>query len=162
MKNLKLRVLSVIVGLSVLASNATASSLKGIELNEDFNTACSKVKDIFKNNKHVEIKKDSKKCGFFNVMLMTYTGVESNDGETVDVIRLPVNVFGLNIWEKAESHMKKYASSSGAPLTLFKKVQNNGSTYYEAFVIYGQYNITIDDIYITMQNKSAEEPVDFR
>jgi hypothetical protein len=158
----KLKLLSTILGLSVLASVATAGSLKDIELDEDFNSACVKVNNIFKNNKQIEIKKDIKKCGFFNIMLMSYIGVESNDGTTVDVIRLPVNVFGLDMMDKAESHMKKYVKSSGSPLTIFEKIENGNSTYYEAYIIYGQYSITIDDVFITMQNKSSEEPVDFR
>lgn len=148
---------------ALLSADACAASLKGIELDENLNTACDKFKAIYKDNKKVQIILNNKKhtCGWDN-MLFGFVGIIANNNDEVQSINIPVDVFGFSVFEGAKSISDKYVKSEGAAVRVMEYYKDGKYEYYQGYNLYGQLQVTIDAMFIKLENESAAEPVNFK
>lgn len=151
------------VGLAALLSTSSfGASLKGIELNENLDTACDKLRAIYKDNKKVKItfNEKNKTCGWDNIMF-GFIGITGDKYNEVKSINLPVDVFGFTVFEGAKSISEKYLKSKGSAVMTMEHHTQGKYEYFQGYNLYGQVQVTIDTMFIKLETVSAENPANF-
>ncbi len=142
---------------AVLSTSSFGASLKGISLDEDLNSACSKLRDLYKGNKKVTIEQKPDRCGYDNIMF-GYIGIESTNSKTVTSINLPVSLFGLSLLDGAKSHADKYINSEDAAVTTMDYHRDDKYEYYKGSSILNECSVTIDNLFIKLESDKLIKP----
>ena len=146
------------VGLvALLSSSSFGTSLKGISLDEDLNTACSKLRELYKNDKKVTIERKADRCGYNN-MMFGYIGIESTNSKTVTSINLPVSMFGLGLLDGVKSHADKYVNSPDALVNTMDYHKNGTYEYFEGKSILNECSVKIDNFFIKLESNKIIKP----
>lgn len=159
MKNLKLKVLSTIVGLSVLASNASAGSLGSVELGSDFNSSCEKFKEyLMKKEPNAKFTKTDEKCGY---QWVRFIGLETKDGKTVDYIGVKAEHFGFDTLSEAKDVANAYLQSE---ISITYELEYNAEKFrYVGYNLLKTEQIWIDQYHIQLNsiNKKSSKASSF-
>lgn len=150
-----MKISKFIVGLGLLAlinTNSLCDGLKGIQIGENMNTACDTLVKTYSDNKKIVITKSKSKCGY-DSLLFGHIGITSVDNETVNSIKIPIDMFGLSIIDGPTINKDIYVASPDSIKGSVTRYEVKGGEYYviESYIDYTV--VTIDAMFITMEYK---------
>lgn len=159
----KFKVTIVAITLLLFSSNLFGAGLKGIEIGEDLNSGCEKLKQVYKEynkayKKNVIIKLHKNECGNGGLI-----GLTSADGKTISKIELPIHLFGLSMFDGAKSHADNYVNSKDAAVFKLERqyIKADDYEYYDGYNLMGDIYVKIDILFISMSKPLVKPQVNF-